>query len=386
MYNQKYRVVFVDDDEIEIENMNDYFGKNTEFSLNSYLDPEDVIKNFHKDKPNIIISDYNMPNMNGIELLKKIKSINSEVEFIIVSGFDDINAVIKALQFKASNYIQKPVDYDLLREIIYKSIRTIEKEDKNKFVMFHIEKIASLGLATSEVVHDIKNPLSYIKTNLSGLDKYYDYIIKSVKHYAEVVTNQKDKNILNFIATDIFKLFNNISNGCNNIQNILERVESYSYQDKFEFTTFNINNLVSSVIDIIGIMKPSNVKIDFIKDFDPDLSIKGSYVELEEVFLNLINNAIQACEKKTNPEVKVKWSFFNPFLEFSVFDNGVGIENENLSKIFEPFFTTKPKGRGTGLGLNIVRKIVESHYGTIDIGTKLGEGTTFTVHLPVDFE
>jgi two-component system NtrC family sensor kinase len=103
--------------------------------------------------------------------------------------------------------------------------------------------------------------------------------------------------------------------------------------------------------------------------------------ELNQVFMNLLVNAAQAIE--TEGKIVITTRHDNGEIKVSISDNGSGIPEENLSKIFDPFFTTKDVGKGTGLGMNISYNIVKKHNGTIDIESKVGKGTTFTVRIPV---
>ena len=120
------------------------------------------------------------------------------------------------------------------------------------------------------------------------------------------------------------------------------------------------------------------------QDFQPGLpNINASPNHIEQVILNLLINAIDSIEEKndTNKRIDIKVTTEEQFIKIEISDNGVGIKEDNIKNIFDPFFTTKPEGQGTGLGLAVITNIINSHNGKIEVKSKLGEGTTFTVYL-----
>jgi signal transduction histidine kinase len=122
-------------------------------------------------------------------------------------------------------------------------------------------------------------------------------------------------------------------------------------------------------------------KADVIKDYG-DLPRVQCYPQLlNQVFMNLLINAVQSIEKRG--EINIKTRADNGYVEIKISDTGSGIPKENLNRIFDPFFTTKDVGKGTGLGLNVAYNIIKKHHGKIDVNTGLGKGTTFTIKIPV---
>jgi len=106
--------------------------------------------------------------------------------------------------------------------------------------------------------------------------------------------------------------------------------------------------------------------------------------QIQQVVLNLVMNAAEATQSKTDRRVSVSTAAGDGVVLLTVSDNGEGIPPENLAKIFDPFFTTKPDGKGVGLGLAVSFGIIEAHGGDIEVNSKVGEGTTFTLSLPLE--
>jgi two-component system NtrC family sensor kinase len=172
------------------------------------------------------------------------------------------------------------------------------------------------------------------------------------------------------------------------IAKIINHLRDFSRQSKFDFRPMNVTEPVENALMITG-QQMINHGIRIIKEFQPDLpKIRGDANQLEQVFLNLISNARDAMERtERKKELTIAASLLRHNgwndVEVIVKDTGNGIPQENIDKIFEPFFSTKEVGQGTGLGLSICYGIIEAHGGRIEVESKVNEGTTFRVLLPV---
>ena len=122
--------------------------------------------------------------------------------------------------------------------------------------------------------------------------------------------------------------------------------------------------------------------VEVIKEFQPVEKIEASIGEIQQVFTNLITNAFQAMGGK-GERLVLSTGSLKDSVEIKIMDSGVGIPEKYLNKIFDPFFTTKNPGEGTGLGLNIVYRIVTKYEGTIDVESKENMGTTFIIRFPI---
>lgn len=176
---------------------------------------------------------------------------------------------------------------------------------------------------------------------------------------------------------------------CNErIAKIVNHLRDFSRQSRFDFRQIDVNEPIENALLITG-QQLLNHNIRIIKNFQPDISkIWGDANQLEQVFLNLISNAKDAMERmQRKRELTISTALIRhnglKDVEISVKDTGIGIPEETVEKIFEPFFSTKEVGRGTGLGLSICYGIIEAHGGRIEVESKVNEGTTFRVILPV---
>jgi signal transduction histidine kinase len=149
--------------------------------------------------------------------------------------------------------------------------------------------------------------------------------------------------------------------------------------DAADTASINVHECIESALNIgRNVLKD---KIEIIKEFSDIPKVTCTPSQLNQVFLNLFTNSAHAMDEHGKLHIKT-WSDAE-YVCISVSDNGKGIAAENLSRIFDPFFTTKPIGEGTGLGLSISHQIIQKHGGEIHVDSRVGEGTCFSIKLPV---
>jgi|GEM_PF-1969812 len=255
--------------------------------------------------------------------------------------------------------------------------------------MFQAEKMASLGQIIAGVAHEINNPNNFIYFNLPILRKYIEAIEPLLSYHKEQNPELKIINMkFDDFMEDLYKLIDNMQNGSERITGIVGELKSYIRSSDIDNKKpDSIENVLNLVMTLAGKQVRKMVK-NLDVNIEDDLPlVYMNPAKLEQVFINLLINAGQAADKNNSyVKVRAKKSEFAEWLEVSVEDNGCGIPEWNLLKIFDPFFTTKSRESGTGLGLGIAQRIVEEHGGRIVVKSKEGEGSTFTVMLPVHQE
>jgi PAS domain S-box-containing protein len=235
---------------------------------------------------------------------------------------------------------------------------------KTQAHLIQVGKMRALGDLVAGVAHELNNPLMAADTFL--------YVIREKLDREN--ENQRRLELIQQCHERIAKIINHL--------------RDFSRQSKFDFRPMNVTEPIENALMITG-QQMINHGIRIIKEFQPDLpKIRGDSNQLEQVFLNLISNARDAMEKtERKKELTIAASLLRHNgwndVEVTVKDSGNGIPPESLDKIFEPFFSTKKVGRGTGLGLSICYGIIEAHGGRIEVESRVNEGTTFRVFLPV---
>jgi len=245
--------------------------------------------------------------------------------------------------------------------------RTKELEETHAKLL-HQDKMASLGKLSASVVHEINNPIAGI-LNLNLLIQR----LMAGESFQKKEKNQV-KRYLDLMETETRR-----------ISRIVSNLLAFSRQSKLELKGINLKRLIEKTLLLnSNLLSISNVKV--VRQFDPDLpDLTGSEDQLQQVFMNIISNAVEAMETGDAGRLSIKTglSLEKNAVWVKFTDTGVGISPENLTKLFEPFYTTKKKGKGVGLGLSLAYGIVQEHGGSIKVTSTPGEGTTFMATLPL---
>ncbi|MCA6463004.1 MAG: sensor histidine kinase [Chitinophagaceae bacterium] len=259
------------------------------------------------------------------------------------------------------------------------------------------EKMASLGQLTAGIAHEINNPINFVKSNIGPLQMDIDDLVSIIDAYKPLhdmapeempeklkeVKKLKDKIDIEYLKSEVDNLVNGIRDGAERTVEIVKGLRTFSRLDEGEIKTVNIYEGLDSTIVLLRNMLNENIIIE--KDYQADGVIECFPGKLNQVFMNIISNAIHAIKLKNERHEKNYIRIFSRDvdgqLELHIKDTGVGMSEEVKRKIFDPFFTTKEVGEGTGLGLSIVYKIIFMHYGKIDVITSPGNGAEFVITL-----
>ena len=220
------------------------------------------------------------------------------------------------------------------------------------------EKLASVGQLTAGIVHDVKNPLAVIKGLAEELSEEFS-IDPSMRDQLKTIRESAAR--ASTIVTDLLK---------------------FARQSRPDFERRDMRDTIESSVRLTEYLaRKSNVEVQIDIPSEP-VVLWFDAQQIEQVLINLISNAIQAM--KNGGSIRINLSEAENSIALSIQDNGVGIPEKNLQRIFDPFFTTKPEGEGTGLGLSVSFGIITRHRGQIDVDSKPGLGTTFTILLPIE--
>ena len=253
------------------------------------------------------------------------------------------------------------------------------------------EKMASLGEITAGVAHEIKNPLNFITGTIEPLKRDISDLLEVLEKYESVIAdlhlqeafyevdNFKSEIEFDFLLSEIHKLMEGISEGSNRTKEIVKSLGSFSHKGDDKFVMHNIHEGIDSTLILLG-NKIKN-KITIHKEYGDTPEIECLPDRLNQVFMNILSNAIQAIDENGEIFIKTKSEGSNVIIQIR--DSGKGMTDEVQKRVFEPFYTTKGMGKGTGLGLSISYSIVEQHNGKIDISSEPSKGTEFIITLPV---
>ncbi|MCS6989979.1 MAG: ATP-binding protein [Chloroherpetonaceae bacterium] len=275
--------------------------------------------------------------------------------------------------------------------------RLREESRQNEVMLMQTEKMSSLGQMAAGLAHEMNTPLGFVRNNLELLEgkhketkellalyeKLRSQIMYGSPNDVAMLLSQIDsvaQRVKNRVWQESDNLFRSAIEGIDRIQDLVLSLKNFSRLDEAELKPTDINENIESTLKIASHLFKGGIQL--VKEFSPLPMVQAYPAQLNQVFLNLITNAVHAVDEKTG-RIVIKTMQHGNHVVIKVIDNGKGIPPENLKKIFDPFFTTKPVGEGTGLGLTIAYKIVERHGGKIDVQSQVGRGTEFTITLPV---
>ncbi|MBD2520958.1 ATP-binding protein [Nostoc sp. FACHB-133] len=282
----------------------------------------------------------------------------------------------------------------------------LEELQRTQSQVIQSEKMSSLGQLVAGVAHEINNPVNFIHGNLVYVQEYTQDLLAFVQLYqqhdpnpaAEIQTVAEDIE-LEFLQEDLPKMLSSMKVGTDRIRQIVLSLRNFSRIDEAEFKSVDIHEGIDSTLMILQHRlkaKPEQPEIEVIKDYGTIPLVECYAGQLNQVFMNILVNAIDALEENNtkhtykeiekNPSrIKIRTSVINStWLEIAIADNGVGISKEFQQRIFDPFFTTKPIGKGTGMGMSISYQIItEKHGGKLECFSTSGKGTEFIIQIPL---
>ncbi len=259
------------------------------------------------------------------------------------------------------------------------------------------EKMASLGQLTAGIAHEINNPINFVTSNITPLKRDLEDVYELIDAYAKVTEGAvdalreahelKEEIDYDYLKEEISSLVDGISDGATRTSEIVRGLRTFSRLDEDVIKQADIHEGLASTLVLLRSKFNEGIKI--VQEFDSALPQIECYPgKLNQVFMNILNNAIYAVTHKSysDPEaaqVTIKTKKMENTVSIHLMDNGIGMDEQTRKKIFDPFFTTKDVGEGTGLGMAIVYKIIQKHGGSLTVESELGKGTEFIITLPL---
>ncbi len=246
------------------------------------------------------------------------------------------------------------------------------------------EKLASIGQLAAGVAHEINNPVGYVASNMLVLADYTKSLIELVHELAGILPEPSRSSLLEkydfaYLKEDVPVLVKQSEEGLSRIVGIITDLKDFSHIEEAEFVLADIHLGLQSTLNIVN--NEIKYKAEVVRHYAELPPVECMPAQLNQVFMNLLVNAAHAIEQ--HGVITISTGIKDDWVWIAIRDTGKGIAPEKRLQIFEPFFTTKPKGQGTGLGLSLSQSIVDKHGGWIGLDSEVGQGSCFTVWLPV---
>ncbi|MEM1280132.1 MAG: response regulator [Cyanobacteria bacterium P01_H01_bin.152] len=448
----QYNILLVDDNPNNLAVLSDFLG-DMGFGILVARDGESALQKVNYARPDLILLDVMMPGMDGFETCRQLKSQpdTSKIPVIFMTALSESHNKVQGLSLGAVDYITKPFQQEevlarvklhlelhhLQRSLIDQNhqlkeevasrkaaeaaVQNLNQELENRVAertkelaqalkdlkqtqlqMVQGEKLAALGQLVTGVAHEIKNPINFIVGNVSHASNYTQDLLELLTQYQQAfpegtpqIEDLAAEMDLEFLRTDLTKVMQSMKSGADRIHEIVQSLCSFSRSHGSEAEAVDIHLGLDSTLMILNSRlkaKPDRDSIQVIKHYS-DLPLVTCYPgQLNQVFMNLLANAIDALEEglqqgqlsQASPQICISTSITSEHqVEIAIADTGPGIDAETQQSIFKPFFTTKPIGKGTGLGLSISHQVItETHQGTLQCRSQPGQGTEFVIQLP----
>jgi signal transduction histidine kinase len=360
-----------------------------------------------------------MPEMNGFEVCRILKQDQtlSGIPVIFISALTDTFDKVTAFETGGVDFITKPFQiaealarvrthlalrrYQHLLEIRnYDLKQALDRLQDAQSQLINSEKLASLGVLTAGIAHEINNPISFIYSSSLGISKNIDFFVKLQEKYEELfkqcngtliqeLTEFKDQNDFRERMDELSVLTGNIVNGAKRITGIVQSLRHFARIDEADMKEIDIHENIDSTLLLLQ-HKISN-RIRVVKNYGPIPPVPCYPARLSQVLMNIISNGIDAIEAKKemtdHEQITITTNVIenngSPWVAIEITDTGKGIPENIITKMFDPFFTTKPVGKGMGLGLSISSNIIREHGGIIEAKNLDQSGASFLITLPV---
>ncbi|ALF53295.1 response regulator receiver protein [Nostoc piscinale CENA21] len=410
-------VLVVDDNPNNLQVLSSFLDESS-FEVWAVRSGEKALQKLNNNNlPDLILLDVMMPGMDGFETCQHLKNDprSENIPVIFMTALSETADKVKGLRLGAVDYITKPfqheevlvrIEHHLKLRNLTKTLMTKNAElQKTQTQLIHAEKAATLGQLAAGIAHEVNNPINFIAGNLSFVEQYVQEIVNLLQLYQkylpdppnEIQSAIKSTN-LSYLLNDLSKILQSMQVGTERVTEIVSSLNKFSRHREAGKKPANLHEGLESTLLILGHrLKANNHRpaIQLIKDYG-DLPLVDCYPgEINQVFMNLICNAIDAIEEnqksKTFPEIAQSPGLIHITTDaiddkaiIKIADNGSGISEVDQTKIFDAFYTTKPIGKGTGLGLSISYQIVvNNHHGKLYYNSKIGEGLEFVIELPI---
>ncbi|MFP4458908.1 MAG: response regulator [Candidatus Zixiibacteriota bacterium] len=396
------RVLIADDDPVN-RLMLETFLHEWNYETLSCEDGTSALHMLSQDNPpKLAILDWIMPDIDGIKICQALnqKKSDSFIYIILLTSKSNREDMLEAFEAGAHDFLSKPFDEHELRSrlavgekiVDYERIILEKNEKLKKYAnemellaqrrakqLVHSDRLATVGIMSAQIAHEINNPVAYISGNIDNLLDFWQYIQKAMEDYLKKANGDLSK--FQFALKETPDILDEIKDGVKRITEISKSLRQYTYSGNNRSTKLtDINASIIHALELSKFFLKNHIQVELeLQDNIPEIPIDSQ--EFEQVLINLFNNATGAMTESDIRRLYISSIADQKQIQIQVEDTGTGFEDEVLNEIWKPFFTTKKQGEGTGLGLPISKYIIENYNGSIvaENSDKAGHGARFVI-------
>ncbi len=388
------RILIIDDEEAARYGISRALGREghqVELACNG----QEALRKMHEFQPQTIISDINMPQMDGITLLRELGRFESPPPVVLITAHGSESVAIQALRAGAYDYISKPFDVEELRLVVRNALdkqRLIEESKRyyselekalrdlkqSQVERIQAEKMASLGRLVAGIAHEVNSPLGALFSAIDTFERALGRVQVRLGVSAGSAPAERSGDVESLLK-GLSDTFGVAQDACRRIDAIVKTMRRFANLDQSPLRKADIRECIDNTLALLRHELHDGIRV--IKELNEVPEIECFPMELNQVFLNLLMNSIEA--NPVRGEIRIQTFHENSQVIVRICDNGVGIPEENMGKIFDPGFTTKGVGVGIGMGLPVCYKIMQMHEGKILVESHPGKETAFTLQLPI---
>jgi len=382
-YTKKIKLLYVEDD-LETR-------KTTLFVLEEFfdnivvaVDGEDGLNKFRENEIDVIITDINMPNMDGLSMAEEIKKIDREVPVLIFSAHNESDVLLKSIKIGVDGYLLKPINFEQFTETVKKCTEIFHLREENQSYKDSLEQ------RVQEQVHELrqKDKLLAKQSKMAAMGEMMDVIAHQWMQPLNVITTQS--SVLKLFAKDgvieserVEKCTLKVKEQVTHLVDTLNEFRKF-YRPNQNIVTLNLKLLFDSIVVLVkDDLHKHSVKLSIV--CDDNLSIEANENDIKHLFINLINNAkdemLQSEIDYDNRNIFIRCTSIQDHITIEVEDSGKGVPDAVKDKIFRVNFTTKESSGGTGMGLYMCKQIVDKHNGDISVSNTKDGGALFSIKL-----
>ncbi|BBO69698.1 hypothetical protein DSCA_36280 [Desulfosarcina alkanivorans] len=348
------------------------------YQIDTAENGKDGIQKATNKKYDVILSDLCLPDINGLEVIKTIKACSPDIISIVITGNGNIESTKSAIRLEVNDYLEKPLSINKVHDSLQKALKQRDYK-RNKQRRKIIEIVESYNKNSNK---SMENKLTKRNSN-----EDVSMLVHQINNPLCCINGSAELGMLNLDDKDaIIKFFKDILTAAKKINHINRELLSLNKYEERPKEVVDIKTLLISSIkmfeDLMTIKKVS-LKIDLNQYDEDEKFVLGNKFDIEQIFKNLILNSIESMEESVEKWIKIKLELDREGTKILIHiqDSGSGITADNIDKCFNKYFTTK--SHGTGLGLSVVKRVVDNCYGSINVTSTIGKGTLFTIQLPV---